>query len=126
MSRHTDRIRRAIGEIDAALKDDAVSAASSAHAIMHRFDTANMVERVDAFVLGQSKFDLRRHIKCAMGQKLGHFIAEKIDFTSKTAPDTDMTRYLRPHGTVEFRAEVYVLTPEQFKAALDEAYRAGR
>lgn len=126
MSHHTDRIRRAISEIDAALKDDVACAASSAHAIMRRFDTANLTERIDAFVLGQSKFDLRRHINGVMGQKLGRYIAEKIDFTSKTVPDTGMTRYLRPHGTVEFRAEVYVLTPEQFKAALDEAYRAGR
>ena len=126
MTRHDQRIRAALGDIDAALKDAAAGAARSAHDIMRRFETANIVERVDATMLGLHDFKFREYINSAMGAKLGHFIAQKIDFTSKTVPDTDMTRYLRPSGTVEFRAEVYVLTPKQLKDALDEAYRAGR
>ena len=127
MNRHLKRIKELTRQIDAAVEDDVANAAHSAYTIMRGFQMAGLVERVEADLLGQTSFNLREFINYTMGQKLGRFIASTIDFSSvaRSPRESELLR-MAPSGTVEFRAEVFVLTREQFKKALEDAYRAGR
>ncbi len=126
MDRHLKRIKHLADEINAAISDSAASSARSAHEIMSRFKQASLRESVDARLLGRTSFSMRECVNRLMGQQLGHFIASTLDFASTAHPPRASEYMLMdPSGTVEFRADVYVLTREQFEAALRDAHRAG-